>query len=366
MIAENEPITSARKAEIRGLVNSYIEKHGISQSTVARECAASKGTVSEVLRGVYGVKKKTGGKPCDDTEYLRRLNNWMELHARRQNIIQNAEFVETTVAREIVTVAEIVSETCKMGVVYGHAQIGKSFTLKALAGSDRLGSPVLFRIDQSQRTPKALCRMVCARFELPTEGTFDTLSRRLVKQLDGTKRMLMFDEAERCTYQALEWIRDLHDQTGCPVLLCGKPDIYSRLGFREIGGYRKVVDQLSNRIIIRRDLTERTRTDPKNPQPLFTIEDVRKLIAVAKLGIRVSSEAVQWLQKRMSCVGLGGVGMAKILLYLGLRYAASVKADAITVEVLEEVEKMTLGDEDAKRAEGVADDPATKKISRIA
>jgi DNA transposition AAA+ family ATPase len=38
--------------------------------------------------------------------------------------------------------------------------------------------------------------------------------RRLVKRLVGTKRMLIFDEAERLHYKALETIRDLHDETG--------------------------------------------------------------------------------------------------------------------------------------------------------
>ena len=59
-----------------------------------------------------------------------------------------------------------------------------------------------------------------------------------------TKRMLIFDEAERLCFKAFETIRDLHDQTGCPVLFCGKPTIYERLGFHVLGDYSEVTDQL--------------------------------------------------------------------------------------------------------------------------
>ncbi len=74
-----------------------------------------------------------------------------------------------------------------------------------------------------------LCRAICTKFELSTPGTFDMVFRRLVKRLVGTKRMLIFDEAERLHYKALETIRDRHDETGRPVLLTGKPNLYERL-----------------------------------------------------------------------------------------------------------------------------------------
>ena len=80
--------------------------------------------------------------------------------------------------------------------------------------------------------------------------------------------MLMFDEADRLRYRTLEFIRDLHDRTGCPVLLVGKPKIYEPLGLRQVGEFTEITDQLAGRIVIRRDLTERTRGD--NPEPLFT------------------------------------------------------------------------------------------------
>ncbi len=367
MIAENEPINAARKVHIRDRANEYLSKHGISQTDLARQINASKGTVSEVLRGTYGQKKRRGG--CDDTTYLRRINNWMELDARRQNLIQNREYVEHSVAREIVAVAEIVAETCKMGIVFGPAQIGKSFTLANLDDADRLGNPVLFRVGEAHVRPLPLCRMMCERLKLPASYTFDKLFRRLVGHLKDTKRMLMIDEADRCSYRALEFIRDLHDETGCPVLLAGKPAIYEKFGFRQTGGYREIVDQLSSRVVIRRDLTERTRKNKggKGPdQPLFTKDDIRKLIQVASLGVQVSEGAVTWLQRRACVLSLGGFGMTKILLFLAYKYAVGSGATTITVEILESVEELCVGGESVERIEDVVADPKAQCIPKIA
>jgi hypothetical protein len=182
---------------------------------------------------------------------------------------------------------------------------------------------------------------------LKTGGTFDRVFRRIVKRLVGTKRCLIFDEVERSGYKTLEMLRDLHDETGCPVLLCGKPAIYGKLGFRSMGEFSEVTDQLAGRIVIRRDLTERTRG--KNPQPLYSLEDIRQLIHQHDLQLKVEPEAVQWLQSRASALGMGGFGKAVICLYLACKVAFAEGADTITANHLEDVESLLVGHEDAQR-----------------
>ncbi len=191
-------------------------------------------------------------------------------------------------------------------------------------------------------------------------GTFDTVMRRVVNRLDGTKRMLMFDEIERVHYRTLELIRDLHDQTRCPVLLCGKPQIYEKLGFRHVGDFSVVTDQLAARVIIRRDLTERTRG--KNPQPLYSLDDIRKLVKMSDLKLHVSPDAVKWMQSRASTLGTGGIGIAMGCLYLAYKLAVVQNANTITADHLEDVADLTIGHEDAQRvAEVVAESLGIKR-----
>lgn len=353
MLDESARLNPNQRKDISERFLRFIDQYGYTQNSVAREVGLSSTSLSEIVRLKYKGRTMDG--------YLARLHNWMELAARRENMLRNRRFVEHSVATEILQVAEIVAETCKIGVVFGPAQIGKSMTLEAIQGDQRFGDPILIRIDESLFRPFALCRAIAATFDLSTSGTFDTVLRRVVTRLAGTKRMLMFDEVERVHYRTLELIRDLHDKTGCPVMLCGKPLIYEKLGFRHVGDFVEVTDQLAARTIIRRDLTERTRGD--NPQPLYSLDDIRKLIKQGELKLLVSADATKWLQARAGTLGTGGLGIALTCLYLAYKVAYVQGADKITAEHLESVAHLTIGGEDARHvAEAVAESEGMRRV----
>ncbi len=345
MLDEATLLDENQRADIIERFERFTELYGLTRRSVARELGVSETTLSEVTRLRY--RGQSGDRQ------LVKLNNWMELAARRDNLIRRKRFVETSVARDILYVADIVAETCKMGVVFGPSHIGKTMTLEAIAGDPRYGDPVLIRIDETLLRPFALCRAIASTFKLSPRGTFDEVLRRIIQRLTGTKRMLCFDEVERCSYRALELVRDLHDHTGCPVLLCGKPMVYERLGCRHVGDFAEITDQLAARIVIRRDLTERTRSGPSN-DPLFTLDDIRKLIHGADLKLVVEPDAVRWLQSRASALGTGGLGRAMVCLFLACKLAF-VKGDgSIRAEHLDAVEDMAMGHEDAERMAEVA------------
>ncbi len=353
MLDESAPLQPNQRKDIIDRFFAFIAEHDYTQNAVARELDMSSTTISEVLRLRYT------GKSAD--RHLVRIHNWMELTARRDTIVRSKKFVETSVAREILLVARTCAETCKMAVVFGPAQLGKTFTLESIEGDQTFGCPLVIRVDESVLRPFALCRAVCARFDVSAAGTFDAVFRRLVKRLVGTKRMLIFDEAERLHYRTLETIRDLHDSTGCPVLFAGKPRLYERLGFRNLGDFSEVTDQLASRIVMKRDLTERTRGE--NPEPLYTRDDIRKLIKQSSLKLHVSPDAEKWLQDRASTLGMGGIGKALVSLYLAAKVAYTKGDHTITVEHLEDVDDLAMGHEDAGRvAEAVADSSGMRRV----
>jgi DNA transposition AAA+ family ATPase len=343
---EEEELTDPQRKDICERVRSFVKAQQLCHSQVSREVGINSTILAQVLA------ERFHGTTLD--RHLARLHNWLELAARRADILGSRSFVETSVAREILSVARVVCDTCKMGVVFGPAQIGKTMTLKAIVGLQSYGDPVLVRVTESTKSPAAFMRSVCDAFDLITGGrTFDRVFLRAVKRLKGTRRMIMVDEAERLNYQALETLRDLHDETGCPVLLAGKPAVYSKLGFRSLGDYSEVTDQLASRLVIRRDLTERTRTG-EPPQPLYSLEDVRKLIERSGLKLHVTDDAKRWLQGRAGALGLGGLGTALVKLYLAAK-VAYVKGDpAITVAHLESVEGLTTGPEDQQMIDQIA------------
>ncbi|HUX00686.1 MAG TPA: AAA family ATPase [Phycisphaerae bacterium] len=353
MLDDKKSLKANQRVDIIARCKTLIADTDYTQSAIARELGISSSTLSELL------KNKWKGKNGD--RHLAQLHNWMELNARRDTILHGTRFVATAVAEEILIVARTVAETCKMGVVFGPSHIGKSFTLEAIAGDQVFGCPVVITVQQWLIRPLPLIREMCSLFDLPTYGTFDALARRLVKRLTATKRMLIIDEADRLCHEAIETIRGIHDQTGCPVLFAGKPKIYERLGFRALGEFSEVTDQLASRIVMKRDLTERTRGD--NPEPLYRLDDIRKLIRRSGLKLDVSPDAEKWLQARASTLGMGGIGKALFSLYLAAKVAYAKGDPRITVDHLEDVDDLAMGHEDAERImEAVAGSSGMRRV----
>ncbi len=344
MLAESERLEANQREDIRERFERFSAEHGYTQAAAAREM----GIARQTLQLALNVKSPT---PAGD-KHLIRLHNWMELSARRLGILAKRRFVETSVAREILIVARTAAETCGMAVVFGPARIGKSFTLEAIEGDTAYGSPFLVRLEQTIRGPLPLLRALCEACELSSNGRADQLMKRAVKRLKGTKRLLMFDEADRLRHQTLETIRDVHDLTGCPVLLAGKPAIYERVGFRQLGEFSEVTDQLAGRVVMVRDLTERTRVG-NSPQPLFSLADVRALIHQSSVRVSVTPDAEKWLQERASTLGMGGLQRALSTLYLAAKVAFARGDQAITAEHLAQVEHLTMGREDSARVADV-------------
>ena len=117
MLDEAGRLTSSQRVDIIDRCLQYVREHETTQAAIARELGISDTTLSELLRNHW--KGKAGD------QHLARLHNWMELAVRREGAaVRSKTFVETSVAREVLDVARIVAETCKMGVVFGPAYPG--------------------------------------------------------------------------------------------------------------------------------------------------------------------------------------------------------------------------------------------------
>jgi DNA transposition AAA+ family ATPase len=175
-------------------------------------------------------------------------------------------FIATKEHRRFVEFASAVRKHRYIGLCYGAAGVGKTLSARRYAHWD-LAEPLLE--DRRRRDPgDAEIRAALARsrtvFHTPTIfATVRDLRINLTARIghvelaidehlhrdekgwivdsDGLVEMLIFDEAERLSLTALEFIRDIFDRTGVGVILIGMPGMekrlsrypqfYSRVGF---------------------------------------------------------------------------------------------------------------------------------------
>lgn len=131
--------------------------------------------------------------------------------------------------------------------------------------------------------------------------------------------------------KVLNVLRDLHDATGCPMLWCGTTDLVAYLE-RETGLTREPLAQIRRRIVICRDLTERTYKPDGGPgEPLYTVEEIRSIFAAGKL--KLTSDALRTLTDLANLFDSGHLGACRSLLAMTVKLNERT-ADVITGDML--------------------------------
>jgi DNA transposition AAA+ family ATPase len=181
---------------------------------------------------------------------------------------QIGTFIATKEHRRFVEFANAVRKHRYIGLCYGAAGVGKTLSARRYAHWDmtepllenwRHGDPAeaeihaaLARSRTIFHTPTVVgtlrdlretLEQRIIRVELCIDNHLhrDETGCRVIKIGDGLVEMLIFDEAERLSVTALEFIRDLFDRKGVGVILIGMPgmekrlsrypQLYSRVGF---------------------------------------------------------------------------------------------------------------------------------------
>lgn len=114
-------------------------------------------------------------------------------------------------------------------VTWGEAGRGKSECAKEYAVNHE--NTVYFRVYEGW-TPSAMLGTICRELTGIQKRAVDILKRIVIEELDNRPRALLIDEADRLDIRNIEHLRDIHDETGCPIVLIGEPSLYSQLKAR--------------------------------------------------------------------------------------------------------------------------------------
>jgi DNA transposition AAA+ family ATPase len=280
-------------------VETYIAAAKMSRKDVAREIGVTPGVVSEVLAFKYR---------GDWRSIILDLDRWLEGRLKADSSpTSGTTFVWTSVAEEIRTVAQLVTQTRKIGLVYGPntSGIGKSLALQAVH-QETPGS-FLITIEKVEASPTGLIRAIARALRLSDTGRNTALYAKIKEKLAGTSRLMMVDQihnlrtsrARSDTDKAFYILADLHDATRSPQLWCGTADLVAY--FRRGQNRDESLAQIRRRITYVRDLMQRTgeQKDGGRGEPLYTIEQIRQVFAKNK--IRLTSDATHFLW-RLACI----------------------------------------------------------------
>lgn len=211
----------------------------LSQSAIAREAGLSSATVSQWMSGKY---------PGDNAAVEKKLALWVEAHQARAaeagQLPQGPGYVPTTTSERVVSALRYAQLAGDIAVIYGGAGVGKTQAILRHQAT----SPNVWVATMSPATKGVVTSLlrICSAIGVPNvAGGAIALETTVTRRVRDTHGLLVIDEAQHLTVDALDQVRAIHDDTGIGIALVGNEKVYASM----TGGNRApYLDRLHSRI----------------------------------------------------------------------------------------------------------------------
>lgn len=305
------PPADGRKAftvdQVRAEILQLINIEGLKQSKIARASGVPVSTLSAFLSGSY----KGDNQKVADT-----LGIYLASRARTagaSSIPLLPDYIATPTSEKIVDALNYAQMFADIAAIYGGRGLGKTRAARRYRDTN----PNVWIITATPETSSVgtileEIALGLGMRDMPLHPA--RLRRQIDLFVEGTKGLLIIDEAQHLTKQALESIRGIHDRTGVGLALMGNTNVYNRL----YGSGMKSEDfaQLYSRIGKRVFLKQPVAGDIHAIAGAFGITDARALgwlkqIAMKPGGLRGVAKTM-----RLAATFAHGAGQPLALVHL--------------------------------------------------
>ena len=190
---------------------------GRSKAALARTAGISSATVSLILKGRY---------PSDPTALLEAMVAAVDRDDSRERDPAEIPYTETSISKVVQTVIRRAHQDRDMGFFAGRVGIGKTVALRRYA-SENPRAAVLVEAYPGAGAPVVLRLIASSIGAVIVRRTVADTTAAIVETLRGSDRVILVDEAETLTAQALLHLRRISDTAAVGVVLVGTPGLLS-------------------------------------------------------------------------------------------------------------------------------------------
>lgn len=239
--------------ETRQALYNFMEQSQKSQRQIAKETGLSTSVISQFLEGTY-----TG----NNDKVAQTIEQYLTVSKGRLNSVQISTFYEGLLnTQEVLFACAYAHMRNDITLVSGDAGAGKTTALEHYTENNT--GVIMVTADSCTASATAILTLIAGSLGKRISGNRSALMRGLVAQLKGTNRLIIVDEADHLTLQALQAIRNLNDQAKVGVVLSGNDKIYRQM-FAGQRGYE--FDQIRTRIIVRKKVVNN-----------YTVEEIQNI-----------------------------------------------------------------------------------------
>ena len=201
-------VTSTIPREIAEL-NKLIDENNLSITGTARALNMSTGSLSKLRKGTYG---------ADTDNMAKRVREYLQLQRERREVLPKAPFVETSIAKKVLSGCRMAHVEGKIVVLAGPSGIGKTMALKKYHYENK--SAIYIVTNAACNMHRTMSR-IAQWSGASVRGNSSVIADCIVAKLRGSNRMLILDEADHLNFNAFEMVRFIHDETGIGIVLSG-------------------------------------------------------------------------------------------------------------------------------------------------
>lgn len=184
----------------------------LSNARLSRRLGISAATLSQYLSGQY---------PGDVPKIEKRIADWLRTRERLRK--GGVRLIDCPESRTVAAALETIRRTNDVGLIHGDAGVGKTSGITLYTADNT--TTIMITLERWARSDRGVESLIWGAIEHRGWKSDCTRGEYIVQRLRGSSRLLIVDNAHKATAAGIEYLFDLHDETGIPIALVGNPEV---------------------------------------------------------------------------------------------------------------------------------------------
>ena len=239
--------TSFTLEEIEALqrrLADFKDTSGKTWSDIQSQSGIPKGTLSVWVGGNYN---------GDNAAIAERVHKWFLHREAQETVDRDAPMIpsfQRTRTADRITAALNWAYRGKIVIVVGDPGAGKTAVLRQFA-ADAPNVTLATMSPTARKLTNALLTIMKAQGSTLHTGTGLSLSLRIRERVSKGKSLIIIDEAQHLSSEALDELRAIHDETGCGIVLVGNREVLTRVeGVAREAAFAQLFSRISLRLVL--------------------------------------------------------------------------------------------------------------------
>jgi len=216
----------------------FMEKSGKTQIQIARETGLSGTVISQFISGTY---------EGDNDKIADSLEKYLVIATERLESSDNTIFYpELRNTKTSLFAVKYAHKNCDVVLLSGDAGAGKTTALRYYTQNNT--GVIFITASTCMSSPTAVLKEIASAIGKKATGNKSQIEKTLISALSNSNRLIIIDEADQLTFNAIQAVRNLNDKAHVGILLSGNNRIYNQM---VMGARCTEFDQVRTRIFVR-------------------------------------------------------------------------------------------------------------------